>query len=280
MSSSQPTASLLVQSGLESLEAEFQEVLDCFREVLLSSSRPALAEALDGDATTLDLGDAAQVSSIAFQLLDMVEERVANETRQRRMVELGPAAEKGLWAHCLESLKREGVSEEKIAGAFHTVRIEPVFTAHPTEAKRPSVRERHRDIFELLCQFRDANLPEKERSRLREDFVTALEALWHTGEIHVEKPTIERELRNVLYYLREVFPSTVETLTARLQTAWEEAGFSPETLRDAGDGPKIRFGLWIGGDRDGHPFVTAEVTRNTLKQLREQAIKLYRAELA
>jgi len=281
-----PEARQLVETGLESLDSEVRDIVECFREVLRTSPRPELAEAIPWtgesarEAPDLDAGDAAQATSIAFQLLDMVEERVAQETRRRRVATLGPAAEKGLWAHCLDSLQRAGMTEPDIAAVIRTVRVEPVFTAHPTEAKRPSVRERHRDIYLLLLELRQPELTEEERAQVRTDFLAALEALWHTGEIHVEKPTVERELRNALYYLREVFPETLERVSRDLASAWASAGFDPASLREAGGGPRIRFGLWIGGDRDGHPFVTAEVTRQTLRELREQAIKLYRRELA
>lgn len=286
MSLTNPTPRELVETGLESLDLEVQEVIACLREVLSSSLQPELADALpwsgkdSPEAANSNPGDAAQAASIAFQLLDMVEERVAQETRRKRSDMLGPAAEKGLWAHCLESLKKEGFAEDQIASAIQAVRIEPVFTAHPTEAKRPSVRERHRDIYNLLLELKNAALSKQEREQVKVDFLAALEALWQTGEIHVEKPTIERELRNALYYLREVFPDTMEAVLRNLAFAWKEAGFDLATLKEIGGGPRIRFGLWIGGDRDGHPFVTADVTRQTLVSLREQAIKLYRRELA
>ena len=277
----------LIDAGLESLEQEVREVMECLGEVLRSSLQPELANAVPwlSDAAVEDSldcspGDAAQVASIAFQLLDMIEERVARETRHKRVDTLGPAAEKGLWAHCLQTLQAKGVSESAIREAMQEVRIEPVFTAHPTEAKRPSVRERHRDIYNLLIELKKPNLTRQQEERVKEDFLVALEALWQTGEIHVEKPTIERELRNTLYYLREVFPATLERITRNLNMAWRNAGFDSKALREAGGGPSVRFGLWIGGDRDGHPFVTAEVTRETLAELREQAFKLFRRELA
>ncbi|MDF1813727.1 MAG: phosphoenolpyruvate carboxylase [Verrucomicrobiales bacterium] len=275
----------ILQQGLSSLDRDYKDVIECFRDVLRSTKTPDLADVLDDscsqqDWEKIDAGSASQVISIAFQLLDMVEERVAHDTRRTRVDTLGPAGEKGLWPHCFESLKKAGIPGEAILEAFRHVRIEPVFTAHPTEAKRPSVRERHREIYELLCRYKSlpADSPDFEQSK--QNFVTALEGLWYTGEIHVEKPTIERELRNVLYYLREVFPDTLENVRSHLTRAWQQAGYDPEKLPGNAELPKIRFGLWIGGDRDGHPFVTAEVTQQTLSQLREQSVKLYRSELA
>ncbi|MEM7011260.1 MAG: phosphoenolpyruvate carboxylase, partial [Verrucomicrobiota bacterium] len=277
----------IVDDGLNSLEADIAEFIGLLREVFDSSNRPDLAAALPwqpaqpaaAETTELAPGELAQLTSIAFQLLDMVEERVARETRHKRTGALGPKAEQGLWPHCLQALQRHGLTESQIAEVVNAVRIEPVFTAHPTEAKRPSVRERHRDIYELLQRFKQDGLTEPRKSELKAQLLAALEGLWHTGEIHVDEPTIERELRNVLYYLREVFPYTLEKVRRDLNWAWKEADLDPATLREAGDGPRIQFGLWIGGDRDGHPFVTSETTRETLAELRRQAIKLHRRDL-
>lgn len=276
----------IVSEGLSSLEKDVQEIMEALREVLESGGSENLAALLPwvkDESVVPDLKDAediAEVYSIAFQLLDMVEERASLEARKEREILLGPDAEKGLWPRCLKSLKRDGFSEEEIAGAMKSVRVEPVFTAHPTEAKRPSVRERHRSVYERLLRLKAPGQSSYQKDRAKEEFMTSLEALWNTGEIHEERPTIERELRNALFYLREVFPDTIEEINQRLDRSWKEAGFDLETLRGAGDGPKMRFGLWIGGDRDGHPFVTAETTRTTLAELRRQAIKLYRRELA
>lgn len=277
----------LVHAGLESLDREVTEIMECLRTVLRSAAKPQFAEALPWlqsgtGATTVpdDPGETAQVYSIAFQLLDMIEEQVAHDTRRERERVLGPEAERGLWPHALAAMKAEGRSEAEIALAFRETRVEPVFTAHPTEAKRPSVRERHRELHTALVEMENPTLTTRERERAGERLLAALESLWNTGEIHVEKPTVERELRNALYYLREVFPRTLEETDRHLRWAWEKAGFDPATLAAAGGGPRLRFALWIGGDRDGHPFVTAGVTRATLAELRSQALKLYRRELA
>lgn len=282
-----PQARELIESGLASLDAEVQEIMTALHDVLESVARPELAQALpwldgasDGGDVAGNPSDTAQVYSIAFQLLDMIEDQVAQRTRQERENLLGPEAEKGLWPECLATLRDEGLSQEAIAEVLQSVRVEPVFTAHPTEAKRPSVRERHRDLYDRLLSLEDPSHTRQERERVKADVLSALEALWTTGEIHVERPTVERELRNALFYLREVFPEVIDQLDRHLTWAWEHAGFDLDVLKKAGSGPRVRFGLWIGGDRDGHPFVTADVTRNTLAELRSQAVKLYRRELA
>ncbi len=277
----------LIATGLASLDAEVQEIMTALHDVLESAARPELARALpwleganDGGDATGNAVDTAQVYSIAFQLLDMIEDQVAQRTRRRRETLLGPEAEKGLWPECLATLRDEGLDEHAIAEVLKSVRVEPVFTAHPTEAKRPSVRERHRDLYDRLLSLEDPSHTQQERDRVKDGVLASLEALWTTGEIHAEPPTVQRELRNSLFYLREVFPEVIDKLDRHLAWAWKHAGFDPAVLEKSGCGPRVRFGLWIGGDRDGHPFVTAEVTQSTLAELRVQAIKLYRRELA
>lgn len=283
-SSDQNPSDSIRARGLETLEAEVGEVMAALREVLESAGKSQQAAALPwlggtADAVNAEPGMTAEAFSIAFQLLDMVEEQVSGESRDERERALGAESEPGLWPRCLLGLKEDGFSEEEIAAVMADVRVEPVFTAHPTEAKRPSVRERHRDLYEKLLRLEEREQTEFEQSESNAEFLSALEGLWNTGEIHTERPTVERELRNALFYLREVFPETLDRVRARLAWSWERAGFSPETLASAGGGPRMRFGLWIGGDRDGHPFVTAETTRDTLAELRRQAVKLYRREL-
>lgn len=288
MPSTSPDESSKVQlltSGLESLDSEVREIMTCLQEVLQSTGQAHLAEKLpwltdeNAEDAMAEPEQTSEVYSIAFQLLDMIEEQVSLATRKEREILFGPETEKGLWPRVLKSLKDSGFEEKAIAKAMHSVRVEPVFTAHPTEAKRASVRERHRHLYDQLLRLEEPGQTSHEKAQAREDMLTAMEALWSTGEIHTERPTIQRELRNALFYLREVFPETLEQMDRNLEHAWKQAGFDPDTLREANGGPRIRFGLWIGGDRDGHPFVTAGVTRDTLVELRRQSLKLYRREL-
>ena len=283
---SSTTAQEITHAGLASLDSRIGGVMACLRDMLATTEQADLADALpwltdsippDAD---IDPTDLAQVYSVAFQLLDMVEERVALETRREREGKLGPEREKGLWPQVIAELRDAGLSAKEIAGVIREAKIEPVFTAHPTEVKRPSVRERHRDLYNLLGRLDNPGYSPQERERAKGDFMAALEALWLTGEIHVEKPTVERELRNTLHYLREIFPQTIAHVDRHLAWAWDHAGLEPDALALSGGGAAFRFGLWIGGDRDGHPLVTADVTRHTLQELRRQALKLYLRELA
>jgi phosphoenolpyruvate carboxylase len=272
----------LRRHGFELLETQLRFLLGVFSDVLRRMGEDRLAERLpwvgepDGSETREDRS-LGQAYSIAFQLLNIVEERAAVQVRRLREKEQGPAAEKGLWPDNLRDMVALGLKPRQVLDVLRTVRVEPVLTAHPTEAKRETVGERHREIYELMNRLENTAYTAREQRRLRGQLETQLESLWRTGEIHVNRPSIAQELQNALHYLREVFPEAVARAQLHLREAWEAMG---------GDGaevdalpPLLRFGTWIGGDRDGHPFVTDAVTRDALDELRSNALRVHRRAL-
>lgn len=267
-----------IASGFEKIDADLGYLMECLREVLRELGEEDAARFLpwqkDGGAhdVTEPPPGIEQAYSIAFQLLNMVEENAAARTRYQREIEHGLADEPGLWGQQLAKLKAAGFSGGQIAAFLPTVRIEPVLTAHPTEAKRPAVLEQHRSIYRLLTSLENQSLTPSERDAIRQEIKVVLERLWRTGEILLEKPTVASERRGMNFYLCDVFPLALEQLDERLRSAWKEIGFDPALLEDPGDWPRVRFGTWVGGDRDGHPLVTAQVTENALRELRERAL--------
>ena len=267
--------------GFQALEDELREVTNT-----LSNSLPLPSDSINrlpwiNDSSTLeknpaDAAEAAQLASLAFEILNIVEERVAWRFRAIRRAEYGPETIRGLWPGVIARMKEAGLTEDQAIEAFQKVEVEPVLTAHPTEAKRPLVREKYLAIYNRLAEWEDAQSDPLREKRVRDSLRAEFESLWHTGEIFVERPTISDERRNALYYLREVFPEVVIRLNRSLEVAWEAAGWSVDKLRAAQAYPRIRFANWIGGDRDGHPFVTPEVTANTFAEMRYQALRLQR----
>lgn len=274
------TTSDYIASGFEKIGNDLDFLMGCLREVLLELGQKDVADRLPWVGTEEGRVEGLeQAFSIAFQLLNMVEENASTRTRRLREIDHGPADEPGLWAGELRRLKKEGLSAAEIAALLHEIRIEPVLTAHPTEAKRSAVLEQHRMIYRLLSDLENDQLTPFQRERLRDEIKVVLERLWRTGEILLEKPDIATERRGVLFYLREVFPAALVRLDERLQQAWKANGFAPELLEDPHVWPKLRFGTWVGGDRDGHPLVTAEVTAETLRELRLNALLVLRRQL-
>lgn len=269
-----------IASGFEKIENDLSFLMQCLVEVLEELGERDLAACLPwvGHGPSGAKGF-EQAASIAFQLLNMVEESASTRTRRLREIEGGLAEEPGLWGQNLVRLRKAGRSDAEIAASLHEVRIEPVLTAHPTEAKRAAVVEQHRAIYRLLTELDNDRLTPSERQALRGEIKVVLERLWRTGEILLEKPDVSTERRGVIFYLRNVFPVALRALDQRLHAAWLAADCDPALLKDPHAWPKIRFGTWVGGDRDGHPLVTADVTEETLRELRLNALLVIRRQL-
>ncbi|NJO03667.1 MAG: phosphoenolpyruvate carboxylase [Bacteroidia bacterium] len=263
---------------------DFEFLLQALKEVLHENGEEDIARQIpfvndtDYDAETSLSHQHIQLFSILFQLLSITE--INAEVQRRRSQEnQAIVAVSGLWAWHFQNLKKLGANAEKIAEVLPNTRVEPVLTAHPTEAKRATVLEHHREIYVLVVQRENTMFSKLEQQDIREKIKNTLYKLWKTGEIFLEKPDVASELRNVLHYFTNVFPEIVPILDNRLVQAWESAGFEKDLLYNKQAFPRLRFGDWVGGDRDGHPFVTSEVTEYTLRQLRLHALVVLRRKL-
>jgi phosphoenolpyruvate carboxylase len=262
--------------GFQKIHGDLAFLMHCFREVLTELGEEELAGSLPWiNQVKVEPNPnprLCQAYSVAFQLLNMVEENVASQVRRSRESETGLAGEPGLWAYHFKKLREANIPEAEIASHLSRIRVEPVLTAHPTEAKRLAVLEQHRALYQLMVRRENQMWTPQEQSAIRDEIKVTLERLWRTGEVHWIKPVVAEERRNVIYYLQEVFPRVLPDLDLRLRQAWIEAGYDPEKLKQPDAFPRLRFGTWVGGDRDGHPLVTAEVTRETFQDLRASAI--------
>ncbi len=217
--------------------------------------------------------------SISFQLLNLCEVNWAVQSRRNKQQEQGADSVNGSWAHTFSELKDSGFSQDEIVDALSQIGVEPVLTAHPTEAKRTVVLKYYRELYLQLVMLENPMYTELERSQIRSVIKEILTRLWFIDDIYLEKPKVETELDNVLHYLTNVFPDVFELHDRTLHQAWSEAGFQPEVLNSYRNMPKITLGTWVGGDRDGHPLVTPEITRYTLIRLRTEALSLVRQHL-
>ena len=272
----------LLEDGLDKIDHDLVFLMECLREVLVGLGEEHLARFVpwirreDDPSTHTDSEgrhDAlparlGQVYATAFQLLNLIEENVSAHVRREREKVAGPAAEPGLWGANLVRLQHAGLTAGQIAAGLAGIVVEPVLTAHPTEAKRPTALEQHRRLFHLLENREDPRQTPSELADGREEIKVTLERLWRTGEILLRKPEVAAERRNLMYYFTEVYPCALPELDRRLQQAWADTGFDPTLLGDGRTLPRLQFGTWVGGDRDGHPLVTADTTRETLTELR------------
>jgi phosphoenolpyruvate carboxylase len=142
--------------------------------------------------------------------------------------------------------------------------VRPVFTAHPTEATRRSVSLKRRQIAELLERRSDPRLDDLDRARLDDHVSEAIDLLWQTDELRLHRPTPLEEAANVLALLDGL---RTDVMAGLLEDFAAQAGPGGEALRP------IRFGTWVGGDRDGNPFVTPEVTRDVLWRQRRSGVR-------
>jgi len=215
------------------------------------------------------LGQALQVIGIWLQLLNIAEENAAMRTRRQVESQTGPDQVVGSFSNALAVIAAAGVSPEAVAKAIDTIDVQPTITAHPTEAKRVTVLEIHRRIYLKLYELESPRWTPRERDALIRALRNEIDLLWLTGEIRLEKPTVEQEIQWGLHFFREaLFDRTAvvcDLLEAGLARHYPEL---PARVR-----PPLRFSSWIGGDRDGNPFVTVATTRQALSENRRAAVE-------
>lgn len=275
------------QNPFQKITNDRSFILDCYIEMLsrinehevisLIKSNPQDLSALGTDIVSSD--KVIQSLSIYFQLMTLVEENGATQYRRRMENQEDIFSIRGSWAEAFKSWKEEGVTEEEMLEAISQTHVIPVLTAHPTEAKRVTVIEIHRELYLLLVQRENVSLSTLEQYAIREKIINLLERWWRTGEIYLEKPDVRDERANTLYYLSKVFPTVMEKSDQQLKGSWIEMGLNPNKIKNPDLFPKITFGSWVGGDRDGHPLVTPAITQETLLLHRSKALELVRSQL-
>lgn len=255
-------------------------LLHCLAEVLEANNEKDLIASIPWLNTQVVLPPAQleqktiQLYSICFQLLNLCEVNWAVQSRRSKQQMLGSQSVNGSWVHTFSELKEAGFSQEEIVAALSQLEIEPVLTAHPTEAKRTVVLKYYRELYLLLVMLENPVYTTPERDQIRSGIKELLTRLWFIDDIYLEKPQVETELENVLHYLTNVFPDVFELHDKTLVQSWNQAGFKPESLQNYRSMPKISLGSWVGGDRDGHPLVTPQITEYTLERLRTEALNL------
>ena len=236
---------------------EGRPLLDLVEEVrhLVRTDIAAAARLLD----SVDLATATRLArafSIYFDLANIAEQvERSRDVRARRLASGGPLAS------VADRVAASGVDPELTASLARALSVRPVFTAHPTEAARRSVLVKLRRIADTLL---DQQIDEATRTARLDEFI---ELLWQTDELRLEQPHVLDEARNAIYYLDDLTRGPLADVLTDLAAAFRTMGQPlPPTARP------LSFGSWIGGDRDGNPFVTPEVTDDVLVFQREHAV--------
>ena len=208
---------------------------------------------------------------IWFQLLNVAEENTAMRRRRLLEREIGLANVAGTFARVFWQAQENCLTVADIQALLDNAHIRPTLTAHPTEAKRITVLQIHRRIYVLLYRLEATRWTPRERQNFIDALRDEIDLLWLTGELRLEKPTVQQEVVWCAHFfdqtLFERVPEMLQKLKLALDSAYPKHHFLIPQF--------FQFGTWVGGDRDGNPFVTNEVTREALLKNRQQAVRHY-----
>jgi phosphoenolpyruvate carboxylase len=234
------------------------------------SGRHDAEQALAARIESLDTIQAERVArafSIYFDLVNIAEDRQRVRVLRDRERERSPQPIGESLAAGIAELKSLGLSAAEVQQALDRLSVELVFTAHPSEAKRRSIRAKLRRMRHSLQELDRGDLLPRERSAYESDLHSELDVLWQTEFLRPTRPTVLDEVErglSIMPRLWEAVPQVHASLRRGLAASYPGASFRVP--------PFLTFGSWMGGDRDGNPFVTADVTERTLLRLRAAAI--------
>ncbi|MEO1793596.1 MAG: phosphoenolpyruvate carboxylase, partial [Pseudomonadota bacterium] len=203
----------------------------------------------------------------------------------------GTAPRPGSLSRALKRAQDAGHAPQKIVDFFETAHVSPVLTAHPTEVRRRSTMRREIQMADLLDRLDRGNLTDDERDEVLAKLGRAILGLWHTNLLRQNKLTVQDEVTNGLTYYDYTFFRQLPALYAELEDKLTALVHGDDATPQAGSGPSganaapvtlpsfLRIGSWIGGDRDGNPFVTAEVLSDTLRMHSEKALAFHAEQL-
>ncbi|HEY7181019.1 MAG TPA: phosphoenolpyruvate carboxylase [Blastocatellia bacterium] len=215
--------------------------------------------------------------SVYFQLVNIAEQY--HRIRRKRFYELRTPdqPQRGSLAETMRELRRDFSDAGLLQRVVDRLEIMPVMTAHPTEAARRTLLEKHRRITDLLADFDDESLAPRRRDELQARLAAEVESVWQTDEVRHTQPTVLDEVNHGLYYFDTTLFDAAPALLGELERQLEE-NFPGVKLRDGAT--PLRFGSWIGGDRDGNPFVTPEITWESLRLQQRLVLRKYRDAVA
>ncbi|MFA6986524.1 MAG: phosphoenolpyruvate carboxylase [Arenimonas sp.] len=262
----------------EQLGPDFLVEVECIRRAAIRRREAGeaveeLAAFLVG-ATQEHAGNLVRAFSTYFQAINLAER--VHRIRRRRDYERGDQGPQpgGLRA-VLQQLRADGVTAEEVAALLPRLSIEPVFTAHPTEAVRRALLEKEQEIVSCLVADIDRCRTPAERRADRERMRMALTAGWQTAEAPPARPSVADELEHVGFYLADVLYRVLPVFFEVFEDALAESLGPAPALP-----PMLRFGSWVGGDMDGNPNVGAATIAAALVAQRALVLAAYRRDLS
>jgi phosphoenolpyruvate carboxylase len=236
-------------------------------------ARAPATVALQGAVRALDVPTAERVARAFahyFQLVNLAEQH--HRVRRGREHERAGETEPGSLASLAPVLARR-VPRQDVERLLAQASIELVLTAHPTEAQRRTVLDKHRSIAATLERLDRERPTPVEEAALRDHLREEITLLWQTDEVRHERPRVGDEVKNALFYLEEILHPLVPDTYTRLEEALAAAYGARVDVP-----PLLRFGSWVGADMDGNPNVTPEVAVDTALAHAARAVALHARE--
>ena len=226
----------------------------------------AFIETLDADTLT----QVVRAFSLYFSLINIAEEDYQHLHR-REQVFNGKSLWQGSFDNTLEQFRLDGIDASQVQDLLDELAYIPVFTAHPTESKRRSVMNALRRIFLLNDKLNDIRIGKIQRDELTEEMETEIQQLWRTNEVREHKPQVRDEIKNGMYYFRtslfNAVPHIYRNLERKINKHYPDSSITVPSF--------LRFGSWIGGDRDGNPFVKPDTTAMALRMQTQVILQEY-----
>jgi phosphoenolpyruvate carboxylase len=226
----------------------------------------AFIETLDAET----LNQVVRAFSIYFSLVNVAEETHHHKNR-RLLFRQDDRLWQGSFDVTFREFKKQRLSADQVQTLLTHTNYIPVFTAHPTEAKRRTIMLVMRRIFIANEQLHDSRLANWQRDQIAEEIKTLIRTLWRTDEVRENKPEVIDEVENGLNYFSECLFAAVPTVYTNLERNLLK--YYPD--HDFDVGTILRFGSWIGGDRDGNPYVKPGTTATALRMQSRVVLKEY-----
>lgn len=268
---------VLVHQGGQELLTIVEQIREMSKK-MRDSADPALSQDFKNVIRSLSKENRHQVIrafAIYFQLVNIAEQnhriRRKRDYERSAVEQIQPGSIEGV----INELRASNMPVQEVQEILNTISLELVMTAHPTEASRRAVLDIHQRISQEVIELENPSLTYREREQQREKLVNEVLTLWQTDELRDRKPTVLDEVRNGMYYFDETLFDVLPDLYREVERCldkyypgqkWEVPSF-------------LRFGSWIGGDRDGNPWVKAEVTWETLTLQRGLTLQKYKLAL-
>ncbi|MBI5040018.1 MAG: phosphoenolpyruvate carboxylase [Gammaproteobacteria bacterium] len=214
--------------------------------------------------------------NVYFSLVNIAEQTFQYRERQRELSSGGPLW-LGSFDHTLRQFHAQDITPAQLQTLLDQTRYIPVFTAHPTESRRRTIMEALRRIFVTSEQLDAGPLSKEQRGEIALQIQNEIQILWKTDEVRVNKPRVQDEIRNGLYYFRDSLFDAVPEVYRNLEKAVRRiyTDGDPQAELPVKVPSVLRFGSWIGGDRDGNPFVRPEITELALRLHMREAVATY-----